>query len=99
MERINYNILRNIEDCIGTPFYIMDGEQYKLNVTSFVNAFRSRYPNVIAGYSFKTNYVPALCLIAKDVGAWAEVVSEMEYQLALSLGFTNIIFNGPIKKE
>ena len=99
MEQINYQLLKSIEESVGTPFYLMNEEQYITNVRSFVSAFKTRYHSVIAGYSFKTNYVPALCVIAKEEGAWAEVVSEMEYRLALSLGFTNIIFNGPIKKE
>ena len=47
----------------------------------------------------KTNYVPALCEIAKAIGCYAEVVSEMELDLAINLGFEHIIFNGPIKKE
>lgn len=99
MEQINYQLLKSIEESVGTPFYLMNEDQYLTNVRSFISAFKTRYPSIIAGYSFKTNYVPALCVIAKEEGAWAEVVSEMEYQLALSLGFTNIIFNGPIKKE
>ena len=89
MEQINYQLLKSIEESVGTPFYLMNEDQYITNVRSFVSAFKTRYPSVIAGYSFKTNYVPALCVIAKEEGAWAEVVSEMEYQLALSLGFTN----------
>src|SRR3546814_12176857 len=53
------------------------------------------------GYSFKTNYVPALCRIAAVQGCWAEVVSGMEYDLALALGHTpdRIIFNGPVKSQ
>lgn len=72
---------------------------YRQNLNAFLKAFRGRYNKVIAGYSFKTNYVPALCRIAKSEGCYAEVVSEMEYELALKLGFKNIIFNGPIKRE
>lgn len=99
MEQINYSCLKETEQRIGTPFYLMCSEQYKRNIASFVAAFKKRYQNVIAGYSFKTNHIPALCEIAKSEGYYAEVVSEMELDLAIKLGFDKIIFNGPIKKD
>lgn len=99
MEQINYSCLKETEQRIGTPFYLMYSEQYKRNIASFVAAFKKRYQNVIAGYSFKTNHIPALCEIAKSEGYYAEVVSEMELDLAIKLGFDKIIFNGPIKKD
>ena len=99
MEQINYSCLKETELRIGTPFYLMYSEQYKHNIASFVAAFKKRYQNVIAGYSFKTNHIPALCEIAKSEGYYAEVVSEMELDLAIKLGFDKIIFNGPIKKD
>lgn len=97
MEQINYHILKELDKKFGTPFYIMDGDKYRENLNSFLSAFRRRYKKVIAGYSFKTNYVPALCMIAKEEGCYAEVVSDMEYGLAVKMGFDKIIFNGPIK--
>lgn len=83
----------------GTPYYLMDGDRYLANIKAFQEAFKSRYDKLVVGYSFKTNYVPALCKIAKNAGCYAEVVSEMEYALAKRIGFEHIIFNGPIKKE
>lgn len=99
MIAIDYNKLRDIESKIGSPFYIMNPDMYEENVKAFAAAFRDRYEKLIVGYSFKTNYVPALCLRAKQLGCYAEVVSEMEMDLAVSLGSKNIIFNGPIKRE
>ena len=98
MEQINYKLLSELDQKFGSPFYIMDPERYKSNINEFLNAFKQRYEKVIAGYSFKTNYVPALCQIAKTEGCYAEVVSEMEYELACKIGFEKIIFNGPIKR-
>ena len=98
MEQINYTLLTELDEKYGSPFYIMNPERYRNNINCFLNAFRKRYVNVVAGYSFKTNYVPALCQIALQEGIWAEVVSEMEYELAKKIGFKNIIFNGPIKR-
>ena len=98
MTTVNYNILRNLDEKYGSPFYIMNPEQYKANINDFLNTFKKKYDKVIAGYSFKTNYVPALCKIAKSEGCVAEVVSDMEYALAEKIGFDKIIFNGPIKR-
>ena len=91
-------MLKGLDEKFGAPFYIMDPEKYRSNINGFLNAFKKRYEKVVAGYSFKTNYVPALCLIARQEGVWAEVVSEMEYELARKIGFEKVIFNGPIKR-
>lgn len=99
MKQIDYNTLKKIEAKVGSPFYIMQPDVYDANVIAFMNAFKKRNEKLIVGYSFKTNYVPALCLRAKEKGCYAEVVSEMEMDLALSLGFEHIIFNGPIKRQ
>ncbi len=99
MEQIDYKLLKNLDEKYGTPFYVMNPDKYRSNIESFLNAFKKRYEKVIAGYSFKTNYVPALCKIAMQEGLMAEVVSEMEYKLARKIGFEKIIFNGPIKRS
>ena len=93
------NVIKNIEAQVGSPFYMMDPDLYESNVRTFVDAFRKKYDKIIIGYSFKTNYIPALCLRAKQIGCYAEVVSEMEMDIALKLGFEKIIFNGPIKRK
>lgn len=99
MEPIDYVTLVELDKKFGSPFYFMHGDKYRENLHAFLDAFRQRYNKVIAGYSFKTNYVPALCQIAKAEGCWAEVVSEMEYELARKIGFEKVIFNGPIKRN
>ena len=98
MEPINYALLKRLDEQYGTPFFLMDAEKYRSNINNFLTAFRKRYEKVVAGYSFKTNYVPALCRIALEEGIMAEVVSEMEYELARKIGFEKVIFNGPIKR-
>lgn len=98
MEPINYSLLKGLDEIFGSPFYLMDADKYRSNINNFLAAFRKRYEKVVAGYSFKTNYVPALCKIALEEGVMAEVVSEMEYELARKIGFEKVIFNGPIKR-
>jgi diaminopimelate decarboxylase len=62
-------------------------------------AFAHRYPHVVQAWSYKTNYLQAVCAIFHDEGALAEVVSEFEYEKARKLGVPGrqIIFNGPHK--
>ena len=99
MKQMDYNTSNKIEAKVGSPFYIMQPDVYEANVKAFVNAFKKEYEKLIVGYSFKTNYVTALCLKAREIGCYAEVVSDMEMDLAKFLGFDHIIFNGPIKRE
>ncbi len=63
-------------------------------------AFSQRYPRVVVGYSYKTNYLPYICRLARNAGAYAEVVSRLEADLALRIGCPpeEIIFNGPVKR-
>lgn len=96
---MNFEQLDAIACKYGTPYYIMDENKYTENIRKFQDAFIQRYDKLIVGYSFKTNYVPALCMVAKEIGCYAEVVSSMEFEIAQKLGFKNIIFNGPIKTE
>lgn len=50
-------------------------------------------------YSYKTNYTPKFCKLIKQLGGYAEVVSEMELEIAKRVGCksSQIIWNGPIK--
>jgi len=82
----------------GSPFYLCDEKVFVHNIERFRRAF-SRWPGFILAYSYKTNYVPYLCGIVRDKGCWAEVVSRMEYDLAVRIGQNpeKIIFNGPVK--
>ncbi len=99
MEKIDYEYINEIASIYGTPYYLMFPSVYKQNVENFAKAFKNYYDKVIVGYSFKTNYVPVLGRLAKKLGCFAEVVSEMEYDIAKHLGYKNIIFNGPIKTD
>src|SRR5690606_5739526 len=69
------------------------------NIVEFREAFAIHYPNINIGYSVKTNYIPYACKIAYQQGAYIEVVSEMELQLALNARVPpdRIIYNGTTK--
>jgi diaminopimelate decarboxylase len=88
-----------IEAKYGTPFYVLKLDRFKHNFNEFLQSFRDIYPNTQIAYSYKTNYIPQLCKVVNELGGWAEVVSEMEYELAARIGVapTHIVFNGPYK--
>lgn len=83
----------------GDAFYILDSNQFKLNFCELKSEFSSIYPNFNIAYSYKTNYIPKLCEIVDNLGGFAEVVSDMEMEIALRIGVEpkNIIWNGPFK--
>lgn len=83
----------------GSPLYIVSEASLRKNIRSFLSAFRSRYPDTVVAYSYKTNYVSGICAILHQEGAWAEVVSgfEMEHARALGVPGSHIVYNGPHK--
>ena len=83
----------------GSPLFVFSERQIRERYRKVYGAFSTRYPNVTFGWSYKTNYLSAVCAIMHQEGSIAEVVSEMEYEKARELGVTgeNIIFNGPHK--
>lgn len=96
---INKNIINELTVKYKTPFYIFEQKAFEDNYKHLLNAFRNVYPNYQIAYSYKTNYTPFICKCVKDLGGYAEVVSDMEYKLAKRLGYSNqnIIYNGPCK--
>ena len=85
----------------GSPVYVISEPKIREIYKQAYLAFSSRYPKVQFAWSYKTNYLDAVCKIYHDEGAWAEVVSGFEYDKALSNGIPGgkIIFNGPDKSE
>ncbi|MBR3241548.1 MAG: hypothetical protein IKF90_02455 [Parasporobacterium sp.] len=83
----------------GSPLNVFDEKGFIDNYKKLNDAMASLYGKYRISYSFKTNYTPYICGTAKRLGAYAEVVSGMEYALAKRIGYgdKNIIFNGPEK--
>lgn len=84
----------------GTPLFVISEKQLRQNYKRLQKAF-SNYPKCLVTYSYKTNYLPAVCNILHQEGAGAEVVSAFEFLLAKKLGVpsSKIIFNGPGKTD
>lgn len=85
----------------GSPLYVFDDKGFVDNYKHLCDAFRRIYPNYNPGYSYKTNYTPHICKLVKQLGGYAEVVSDMELWVALKCGYehSKIIYNGPCKGE
>ena len=85
----------------GSPVFVLSEKQIRKNYQAAVRSFKTRYPKVQFAWSYKTNYLNAVCKIFHREGSWAEVVSGFEYHKALGNGVAGnqIIFNGPDKKE
>jgi diaminopimelate decarboxylase len=83
----------------GSPLFVYSEKTLRYRYRQMHTAFSTRYPNVVFGWSYKTNYLQAICAMMHREGALAEVVSEMEYDKARAMGVPGeqIIFNGPCK--
>jgi len=83
----------------GSPLFVFSEKTLREKFRELKNAFTLRYPNVEFSWSYKTNYLDAICAILHSEGETAEVVSEFEYEKAKRLGIKGeqIIYNGPYK--
>lgn len=82
---------------LRTPCYIIHKEELERGIALLKRSLADNWDRSIVGYSFKTNALPWALLEMKKAGFYAEVVSEDEYELAERLGFSHIIYNGPVK--
>ncbi len=93
--------IKDILQEYGSPAFVVSENLILKTYEEAYGAFSSRYPKVQFAWSYKTNYLDAVCKIYHKLGAWAEVVSMFEYEKALKNGVpgSQIIFNGPDKRE
>lgn len=80
---------------------MLDTNKFASNCKEFKEAFRLVYKNFELAYPYKANYLPAVCRAARDCGAYAEVSSGTEYELAkvCQVEAGKIIVNGPFHTE
>lgn len=85
----------------GSPLFVLSEKQIRRNFRNASRIFKTRYPKVQFAWSYKTNYLDAVCQIFHQEGSWAEVVSGFEYDKAIKNGVpgNKIIFNGPDKTD
>ncbi len=83
----------------GSPLFAFSEKTLISRYRELYGAFSLRYPQVRLAWSYKTNYLEGVCKVFHKEGAWAEVVSEFEWDKAVHNGFSpaQIHFNGPYK--
>jgi diaminopimelate decarboxylase len=98
---IDGNGVKDLIKEYGSPLFVISEKTIRATIKKARKAFEARYPRVQFAWSYKTNYLNAVCSIFHQEGSWAEVVSGFEYDKAIALGVNGkkIIFNGPEKKE
>jgi diaminopimelate decarboxylase len=101
LKEIDGVAVRELLDQYGSPLFVLSERQLRRNHQNAARAFAVRYPKVQFAWSYKTNYMDAVCRTFHQEGSWAEVVSGFEYQKALRNGVpgNRIIFNGPAKSR
>lgn len=85
----------------GSPLFVFSEQTMVDRYHELRDAVARRYPKVRMAWSYKTNYLDAVCKLFHREGAWAEVVSAFEYEKARRLGVPGdrIHFNGPLKSR
>lgn len=98
---IDGNGVKDLIKEYGSPLFVISEKTIRSTMKKARKAFEARYPRIQFAWSYKTNYLNAVCSIFHQEGSWAEVVSGFEYDKAIALGVNGkkIIFNGPEKKE
>ena len=93
--------IKDIINQYGSPTYVLSEKTIRDTFNDAKRAFTSRYPKVQFAWSYKTNYLNAVCKIYHSEGSWAEVVSGFEYDKAIDNGVPGkqILFNGPDKSK
>lgn len=89
----------DLTEKFGSPLFVFSENNLRDKAKQMKEVFKSRYQNTDFAWSYKTNYLNAICQTLHQEGWLAEVVSDFEYYKARKLGVPakNIVFNGPYK--
>lgn len=85
----------------GSPLFVFSERTMVHHCRELKELLALRYPKFQLAWSYKTNYLDAICKVFDREGSWAEVVSEFEFDKAvrLKIPVNRIILNGPYKTE
>ena len=101
LEDIDGVAISDLVQQYGSPLFVFSEKTLVNRHRDLRDALALRYPKVRMAWSYKTNYLAGICEVFHREGAWAEVVSEFEYDKALGNGIAadRIHFNGPLKSR
>ena len=99
MDAIDGVAVTRLLEAHGSPVFVFSESKLREKIRGARAAFESVYPDVTFAWSYKTNYLNAICQVFHQEGSMAEVVSAFEYEKARHNGIpgSRIIFNGPWK--
>lgn len=83
----------------GSPLFVYRAAPFRQAMRALRDGLARRLPKVALAWSHKTCGLDAICALAQQEGALAEVVSGMEYRRARLQGYSppDIVYNGPHK--
>lgn len=93
--------LEELVAAYGSPLFLFSERMLRDRIRELRDQMSRRFADFTLAWSYKTNYLGAICRVFHQEGAWAEVVSGMEMRKALRAGVpgTQIVFNGPHKSR
>ena len=93
--------VQSLIDTYGSPLFVFSEKTLVARYRELRDAFARRFSKVRIAWSYKTNYLEAVCRTFHQQGSWAEVVSPFEYEKAISFGVPpeKIHWNGPYKPD
>jgi diaminopimelate decarboxylase len=93
--------VRDLVARFGSPLFVFSERVLVARHRELRDALALRLPRSQLAWSYKTNYLDAICRVMHREGSWAEVVSAMELEKALHNGVPGgqILFNGPYKSD
>ncbi len=85
----------------GSPLFVFSETRLRRAAAELRAALSTRLGPVRLAWSYKTNWLRAVCAVFHGEGSLAEVVSEYEYQKARGMGVPGpeVIYNGPFKPD
>ncbi len=101
MDNINGLDVKHLAEEFGTPIYIYDCEQIKINYTKLKKSLDRYYSKNSIHYSLKANSNLRILEYIATLGAGADCSSPVELELAQRSGFTNskILYTGNYESE
>ncbi len=101
MTKIDGISINELTEQYGSPLFVISAQNVRNNTIAFHNEFHNRYPKTRVAYAYKANSLISVLEIVHKEGAWAEVASGYEYDIAKKMGVPGkkIVFNGPYKRR
>jgi diaminopimelate decarboxylase len=93
--------ISDLVEAYGSPLFVFSERTLRERVRELRAQLGRRLASFDLAWSYKTNYLGAICKVFHDEGSLAEVVSGMELKKALAAGVAGhqILFNGPYKTD